>query len=98
MLSLDHSLNSLALHQLGRGMDINQEHTMQGTTPVFAPALSFCLAPLVPRMVKICLQCGRPGLHPWVGKISGEGNGNSLQYSCLENPWTEEEGVTKSQT
>ena len=24
---------------------------------------------------------------PWVGKISpGEGNGNPLQYSCLENP------------
>ena len=22
---------------------------------------------------------------PWVGKIPGEGNGNSLQYSCLEN-------------
>ena len=52
MLSLDHSLNSLALHQLGRGMDINQEHTMQGTTLVFAPALSFCLASLVPQMVK----------------------------------------------
>ena len=23
--------------------------------------------------------------HPWVGKIPGEGNGNPLQYSCLEN-------------
>ena len=23
---------------------------------------------------------------PWVGKIPGEGNGNSFQYSCLENP------------
>ena len=22
----------------------------------------------------------------WVGKIPGEGNGNPLQYSCLENP------------
>ena len=22
---------------------------------------------------------------PWVGKIPGEGNGNPLQYSCLEN-------------
>ena len=22
----------------------------------------------------------------------GEGNGNPLQYSCLENPWTEEPG------
>ena len=23
---------------------------------------------------------------------SEEGNGNPLQYSCLENPWTEEPG------
>ena len=23
---------------------------------------------------------------------SGEGNGTPLQYSCLENPWTEEPG------
>ena len=23
---------------------------------------------------------------PWVKKIPGEGNGNPLQYSCLENP------------
>ena len=26
------------------------------------------------------------GFDPWVGKIPGEGNGNPLQYSCLENP------------
>ena len=25
-------------------------------------------------------------LDSWVGRSSGEGNGNSLQYSCLENP------------
>ena len=29
---------------------------------------------------------GRPGFDPWVGKSPGEGNGNPLQYSCLENP------------
>ena len=34
----------------------------------------------------VCLQCRRPGFDPWAGKISGEGNGNPLQYSCLENP------------
>ena len=37
-------------------------------------------------MVKICLQCRRRGFDPWVGKITGEGNGNLLQYYCLENP------------
>ena len=28
--------------------------------------------------------------------INGEGNGNPLQYSCLENPWTEEPGRLQS--
>ena len=27
-----------------------------------------------------------------LGRSPGEGNGNPLQYSCLENPWTEEPG------
>ena len=30
-----------------------------------------------------------PGLS---GRSPGKGNGNPLQYSCLENPWTEEPG------
>ena len=34
----------------------------------------------------ICLQCGNPGLIPESGRYSGEGNGNPLEYSCLENP------------
>ena len=29
---------------------------------------------------------------PWVEKIPGGGNGNPLECSCLENPWTEEAG------
>ena len=33
----------------------------------------------------VCLQCRRPGFDSWVGKTPGEGNGNPLQYSCLEN-------------
>ena len=31
----------------------------------------------------------RPGFNPWVGRCLGEGNGNPLQYSCLENSRTE---------
>ena len=34
----------------------------------------------------VCLQCERPVFNPCVGKSLGEGNGNPLQYSCLENP------------
>ena len=29
---------------------------------------------------------GDPGLIPRLGRSPGEGNGNPLQYSCLENP------------
>ena len=33
----------------------------------------------------IC-NTGDRGLIPGLGKSPGEGNGNQLQYSCLENP------------
>ena len=35
------------------------------------------------QMVKILLQCGKPGFKPWIGKIPGGGHGNPLQYSGL---------------
>ena len=41
---------------------------------------------------------------PGLGRLPGEGNGNPLQYSCLENPmdggawWATVHGVAKSQT
>ena len=31
-------------------------------------------------------NAGDPGLIPRSGRSAGEGNGNPLQYSCLENP------------
>ena len=31
-------------------------------------------------------KAGEPGLIPGLGRSPGEGKGNSLQYSCLENP------------
>ena len=58
-------------------------------------------------LVVIACQCRRHERHrcgPWVGKIPEIGNGNSLQYSCLENPmdrgaWRATvHGVTKSRT
>ena len=33
---------------------------------------------------------------PGSGRSAGEGNGNPLQYYCLENPWTEEPGRLQS--
>ena len=47
---------------------------------------------------------GDLGLIPGLGRSLGEGNGNPLQYSCLENPmdrgawWATVHGVTKSWT
>jgi len=32
---------------------------------------------------------GDPGLIPGSGRSPGEGNGNPVQYSCLENPLEE---------
>ena len=49
-------------------------------------------------------NAGDPGSIPRLGRYPGEGNGNSLQYSCLENPvdrgawWAKVHGVTKSRT
>ena len=49
-------------------------------------------------------NAGDPGSIPGSGRSPGEGNGNPLQYSCLENPmdrgawWATDHRVTKSQT
>ena len=36
------------------------------------------------------------GLIPESRRSPGEGNGNPLQYSCWEIPWTEEPGMLQS--
>ena len=49
-------------------------------------------------------DAGDPGLIPGSGRPPGEGNGNPLQYSCLENPmdrgawWATFYGVAKNWT
>ena len=51
-----------------------------------------------------CYNAGDPGSIPGSGRSPGEGNGNPLQYSCLENPmdggaWQATvHGVAKSRT
>ena len=39
---------------------------------------------------------GDAGLRPGSGASPGEGNGDPLQYPCLENPMTEEAGRQQS--
>ena len=52
--------------------------------------------------VPLC-SAGNPGSIPELGRCPGEGNGNPLQYLCLENVmdrgvwWAAVYGVTKSQ-
>ena len=41
-------------------------------------------------------NAGDLGSMPGWGRSPGEGNGNPLQYSCLEIPWTEEPGGPQS--
>ena len=60
---------------------------------------------LVAQTVKAsAYNAGDAGSIPGSGRSPGNGNGNQLQYSCLENPtaggawWARVSGVTKSQT
>ena len=43
-------------------------------------------------------NAGYPGLIPGSGRSPGEGNGNSFQYSCLENPMDRPWGHKESDT
>ena len=51
-----------------------------------------------------CRRLRKGKFNSWVGRSPEGGNGNPLQYSCLENPmdrgawWATLHGVTKSQT
>ena len=72
------------------------------------------LEPRLPGEISITSDMGFPGGSegkvgdlvsiPELGRYPGEGNGNPLQYSCLENPmdrgvwWATVHGVTKIRT
>ena len=55
-------------------------------------------------MVESACNAGDPGLIPGLGRSPGEGNGNPLQYFCLENSmdrggwWAIVRGVARSRT
>ena len=55
-------------------------------------------------MKNLPAHAGDAGLIPKSGRFPGEGNGNLLQYSCLENPmdrgawWASVHGVAESGT
>ena len=44
------------------------------------------MAPVTQEVKVSASSAGDPGWIPGLGRSPGEGNGNPLQYSCLENP------------
>ena len=58
----------------------------------FPVTIRLCTTPGLPRWLNgkesasQCRRHRRHEFHLWVGKIPWKGNGNPLQYSCLENP------------
>ena len=72
------------------------------------PLLGFpflCTSSLVAQMVKVsAYNVGDLGSIPGSGRSPGEGSGNPLKYSCLENPmdggawWATVHGVAKGWT
>ena len=62
-----------------------------------------CWPPSWLRRQRICLQFTDPGSIPGSRRSTGEGNGNPLQYLCLENPmdrgawWATVHRVTKEE-
>ena len=62
------------------------------------------LASLVVQVKVSACNAGDLGSIPGSGRSPGEGNGNPLQYSCLENPmdggawWATVHGVAESRT
>ena len=61
-------------------------------------------ASLVAQVKASSCNAGDLGLIPGLGRCTGEGNGNPLQYSCLENPmdreawWATVHGAAKRRT
>ena len=41
---------------------------------------------MTPDLLEIRCNAGDPGEIPGLGRSTGKGNGNPLQYYCLENP------------
>ena len=96
---------------VGRGCFLWPVHFLGKTLLVFALLHSIfqgqiCLLgfPRGSASKESACNAGDLGLIPGLGRSPGEGNGNPLQYSCLENPmdwgawWATDHRVTKSWT
>ena len=71
---------------------------------VESPFYHFLVSLVAQRLKASAWNAGDPDSVPGSGRSPGEGNGNPLQYSCLENPmeggawWATVHGVARSWT
>ena len=69
------------------GRDQSDKPTSRGRLRIASNSRSYERTSLVAQTVKcLAYNAGDRGLIPGLGRSSGEGNGNPLQYSYLENP------------
>ena len=61
-------------------------HTKHHTGSLSMPPVGFPGGTRGQRTTCKCKRCKRCWFDPWIGKIPGEGHGNPLHYSCLEDP------------
>ena len=77
---------------------------LQGEGPGAILSFETFLSPGGSEVKASACKVGDLGSIPGSGRSPGEGNGNPLQYSCLENPigggawWATVHGVTKNPT
>ena len=86
-------------------MELNSRKNLKGVDLLLAHALESLLGvPGGSDGKEYACSVGEQSLIPGLERSPGEGNGNTLQYSCLENPMDRgagqvtASGVTKSQT
>ena len=70
---------------LGGGLDYILEGLFHMKASILN-SISTLLGPSLAEVKVSALNAGDLGSIPGLGRSPGEGNGNPLQYSCLENP------------
>ena len=69
--------------------------SQQGSPKIYYKAIIKSVPGVLEGKESAC-NAGDLGLIPGLGRSPGEGNGNPLQYSCLENPMDKELGGLQS--
>ena len=97
---------------MGRGRELHAETAQSSLTVIFKLVIGGLTSVIFVVLDTVNLQfqgfphssvgkksacnAGDLGSIPGSGRSPGEGNGNPLQYSSLENPWTEDPGRLQS--